>query len=494
FDKIAVEYDLNPTSGDVASSSDCPTPANFFPNQMYDSPANCMGKSELDLWNVEAVAFRLITAQSHCIYKNAQWCPPIVRREGAQPYKFGNLAVHVVTLLDTIQQLQLVPRECFELQQPLKELMIPHASNVTFEYATSFEQEWHPSLEWFEDVFLPTTAAAFSCGFTDADKQEDPNMLSNDIRKAFPSNTTVRQVWRLMKGYLRSPQKQREKVNRQQDFDILLYVPFMPVESSRRYLQKSMQTGYPTYMGPSVWFLWHTIAAPFADFEQSYWQDLPEAAKTTIMRDDAPSSESNIYPLEYLFVGGPNLEDKLSTVVNGSTLMLFFWKIHNLNIQWSAGHKSRMKTERSNIFSVTNGAKKRSTARNLGRAWPTASRFEFWLKDGPEAFVIARHDMEEAHTEINELDRKSGSSLRVDLWTNGAEKSVDDDAMKAVIEAIDKLDQAVLNTKLLYSEYALENTPQCQHFGDAMDSFVALDAPLPLVDGNFPGTPVFFFD
>ena len=132
---IAPEYELNSKAIDEdIGSQTCPTPASFFPNQMYDQFSNskqsCMSKSEMDLWNIESAAFRLIASQSHRVYQAVQWCAPLERVEGGQPYKFGNLAVHVITLLDTIQQLQLVPQECFDLHTPLRELMMPAASNV----------------------------------------------------------------------------------------------------------------------------------------------------------------------------------------------------------------------------------------------------------------------------------------------------------------------------------------------------------------------------
>ena len=545
---IAPEYELNSKTIDENDGSQtCPTPASFFPNQMYDQFSNskqsCMSKSEMDLWNIESAAFRLIASQSHRVYQAVQWCAPLERVEGGQPYKFGNLAVHVITLLDTIQQLQLVPQECFDLHTPLRELMMPAASNVTLEYATGFDQGYKPSLEWWEDNFLPTLASAFSCGFTEEDKHEDPSILPNDIREAFPENEVLQQVWRLMKGYLRSPQKQRERVDRQQDFDVSIYVPFMPVPLSRTYLLRHMRTGVPTYMGPSVWYLWHTIAARYADLEQQcgvdmtevlsnikvmigyfglthpcpycryhftlrvsrndqHWRELPQAAKKELTRDGSWTSESSIYPLEYLFMGGPNLEDKLATIVDGNSLMLFFYKIHNAvnsSVHQSFTCKTEERVEEGSFGCQPDGSKVlyhrrdgqvfTSSTRNLGRAWPTASRYQFWLKDGQSAFEKARQELEDAHAALNQLDRDSGTSLREDFWTYGVDRSVSNDDVKAVLDAIDELDQAILNTNLLYTDYALETAPQCQAAKESSKSFVALAAPLPLIDGNFPNAP-----
>ena len=55
-------------------------------------------------------------------------------------------------------------------------------------------------LEWWEEEFLPTVAAAFSCGFTDDDKNVDINTLPSDIREDFDDNLVIQQVWRLTKG------------------------------------------------------------------------------------------------------------------------------------------------------------------------------------------------------------------------------------------------------------------------------------------------------
>ena len=85
-------------------------------------------------------------------------------------------------------------------------------------------------LEWWEEEFLPLVASAFSCGYTSADDDNiNPRFLPGDIRDASPNSITIRQVWRFVKGYIRPPQKQREGANSQQDFDVFLYVPFLPL-------------------------------------------------------------------------------------------------------------------------------------------------------------------------------------------------------------------------------------------------------------------------
>jgi len=107
--------------------------------------------------------------------------------------------------------------------------------------------------------FSPPWLLLFSCGFTDDDKNVDINTLPSDIREDFNDNLVIQQVWRLTKGYLRSGQKQRER-REQQDFDVSLYVPFLPVDKTRVYLGEAprpdgtygsnLRVGLPTYQGP----------------------------------------------------------------------------------------------------------------------------------------------------------------------------------------------------------------------------------------------------
>ena len=60
------------------------------------------------------------------------------------------------------------------------------------------------------------------------------------------------------------------------------------------------------------------------------WEDLGQNNEVTGVRYGRRKlvSESELYPLEYLFLGG-SMAEKLETIVDGPSLMLFFWKIHN---------------------------------------------------------------------------------------------------------------------------------------------------------------------
>ncbi len=81
-------------------------------------------------------------------------------------------------------------------------------------------------------------------------------------------------------------------------------------------------------------------AAAFKDFFTRFATfPVPTAATTSIMLNMyvQQNKEVDMYPMEYILLGRDLLlnslevllDDKLSTVVNGSSLRLFFWKLHN---------------------------------------------------------------------------------------------------------------------------------------------------------------------
>lgn len=265
-------------SGGGETRRSCPIPPPGSPNHFYDGFASCtsMTMEDIDLLNIESSIFRYITAQSDRIRRVDYTTCGEDKKDGGVPYLYDNFAVHGLAMLDLFEHLQLVPSQCIEeLHQPLREVFLSQMSvpleDLTVEIVTSQVQPTPPPIAWWEDTFLPTLANAFSCGFSEEyDTTEDPNLLSSDIREKFlEGDKTIQQVWRLMKGYLRSPQKQRETLNRQSDFDVSLYIPFLKVPMAVKYRDGGvMRGGFPAYQGPSIWFIWHTIAARTAELER----------------------------------------------------------------------------------------------------------------------------------------------------------------------------------------------------------------------------------
>ena len=315
----------------------------------------------------------------------------------------------------------------------------------------------------------------------------------------------------------------------------------------------AMRTGFPTYQGPSVWFLFHTIAARVADIENTCdsvdlaMRTLSTVKKlvaffglthpcpycryhfmTRVSRNDAGRcgcglrtakqfsktfektdwkllsdhkvtlngekvSESAAYPIEYLYMGA-SLEEKLNSIVDGDSLMLFFWKAHNTvtaTVRLSSECKDGENYDGLDFGCSDRGREgqfmykdsRNLSTRNLGRAWPTASRYAFWLKS-VEGFGDARDGMADAHVALNKLDAKY--SIRKNYATGELSPDVESELMHAISD----LDQAILDTELLFSEYALSTEPSCETYDKTMGSFEPLDVPLPLMDdGNFPLEP-----
>jgi hypothetical protein len=204
------------------------------------------------------------------------------------------------------------------------------------------------------------------------------------------------------------------------------------------------------------------------------------------------TSESNLYPLEYLFLGGamgPTTADKLETIKDGESLMKFYWKLHNavsfsvaymdLLVRPSVAYGLTCKTEEVNaeepwscsiptsdetqnefqlkdLTQFLSGVNQTTSTRLLGRAWTTANRFAYWLKQDTDNFEMARDKLKDAATKLKSLENRYGTQIRQLYWTVDSDQYLEDGVTaNEVIAAIDKLDKAMLETNLLFSEYAL---------------------------------------
>lgn len=114
-----------------------------------------------------------------------------------------------------------------------------------------------------------------------------------------------------------------------------------------------MRVSFPYYLGPAVWRFFHSTAeivctktpeqqtallALFKDFFKVFATMYPcPYCRHHLNTHVVQNKEVDMYPVEYLVLGRDprrtdfevSLDDKLSTVVDGSFLRLFFWKLHN---------------------------------------------------------------------------------------------------------------------------------------------------------------------
>jgi len=605
-----------PTSTPPESRS-CTVPPLFSPNYMYDNyEVEACQDLDIDVLNIEAAAFRMITTQSFRIYRNTTFCYPFKPNSFTPhpeeprsdditgiPYKYWNWVVSVISVLDIIKQMQLLPERCMSLQDPLRELLLPGRNESLLrdiDYAIGMEPDTPPphtyNYTWWQTKFLPKTLDAFSCGFNEETDTvvADIRTIPSDVRDYFSKERTIQQAWRLVKGYIRSPQKQRERNFRAQDYDLTLYVPFLDVPKA--YVNEGLhprldgtqggtiRTGFPTYQGPAIWFLFHTIAARLYEIDQTCSSEQFSSSANTklvdtvrtlvgyfgltgpcpycryhlmqrVSRNDmnwtsleidrkdyknpgnkqygsvyndttgkfeiAAVSESMLYPLEWLFLGGsegPTVKQKLDTVTDGKSLMLFYWKLHNAVTSSTVYGFTCRTDETSDVYpyfcnntNVTkpealdefqqkslqqtfNDANQTSSTRLLGRAWPTSIRWQFWLNTDASSFDTARNVLETATIELKKLESKYGTQIRQLYWSADSGEyltgGLDDDDVESIRVAVDELDKAMLETDLLFTEYALKEKPNCGLFEETIKLYEPLNAIQPLDnDGNFPWFP-----
>lgn len=235
-----------------------------------------------------------------------------------------------------------------------------------------------PVAYWYEE-FMPKLLAAFSvCTAADIQSNTIPNEAAldewyectkksgefnrygADVAENFPRCTPkqkliLKQAWRLTHHYLNGVQKRRERSEFGRESGTLSqYVAFIDVYVDRTEVKDSqMRLSFPYYIGPAVWRFFHTTAeivctktdvqqkaliAIFKDFFQLFATMYPcPYCRHHLNMYVVQNKEVDMYPVEYLVLGrDPNLTDfevsleaKLATVVDGSSLRLFFWKLHN---------------------------------------------------------------------------------------------------------------------------------------------------------------------
>lgn len=235
-----------------------------------------------------------------------------------------------------------------------------------------------PVAYWYED-FMPKLLAAFSVS-TAADipfntvpdeaalnQWYEATKMSGefgrygaDVAEGFPKcapkqQLMLQQAWRLTHNYLNGVQKRRERLEfGRESGELSQYVSFIDVYIDRSEIKNSqMRVSFPYYIGPAVWRFFHTTAeivstktpqqqktlvAIFKDFFQLFATMYPcPYCRHHLNAYVVQNKEVEMYPVEYLVLGRDprlnnfevSMEAKLSTVVDGASLRLFFWKLHN---------------------------------------------------------------------------------------------------------------------------------------------------------------------
>lgn len=235
-----------------------------------------------------------------------------------------------------------------------------------------------PVAYWYEE-FMPKLLAACSVStkvdiqsntvpdevaldqwYESTKKRGEFDRYGSDVAEGFPNCTPkqklmLQQAWHLTRHYVNGVQKRRERPECGRESGVLSqYVAFIDVYVGRTDVKNAqMRVSFPYYIGPAVWRFLHTTAeivctktpaqqtalvAVFKDFFKLFATMYPcPYCRHHLSMHVVQNREVDMYPVEYLMLGCDprrtgfevSRDDKLSTVADGLSLRLFFWKLHN---------------------------------------------------------------------------------------------------------------------------------------------------------------------
>tara|TARA_E500000178_G_scaffold351468_1_gene412620 strand:+ start:713 stop:2992 length:2280 start_codon:yes stop_codon:yes gene_type:complete len=189
--------------------------------------------------------------------------------------------------------------------------------------------------------------------------QKEFDRYGNDIKESFLNlslnkKKLIKQAWLISRHYLNGVQKRRERLEFGRESGYLSqYVAFIDCDLGRDDIEKSqMRLSFPYFIGPSTWRLLHTSAEiikkqgpenetnsieKFKLFFNSLATMYPcPYCRYHLNKFVVKNKEVAMYPVEYLLLGTEdkfnfniNIQDKLNSIIDGKTLSLFLWKLHN---------------------------------------------------------------------------------------------------------------------------------------------------------------------
>jgi len=262
----------------------------------------------------------------------------------------------------------------------------------------------------------------------------------------------LKRAWELTRHYLNGVQKRREReeFGRESGF-LCQYVAFLDLHVGRHDVEASeMRVSFPYYIGPATWRFMHTsaelIAAQPAE-EQQASVDVFKAffsalatmypcpyCRFHLNRYVVRNREVSMYPIEYLLLGSAqassnlevSLQDKLDKVIDGNSLRLFLWKLHN--------------TVSSSIARSEDWYHQDSGAYYTSRYWPSLDS-----------------ELERAHTLGIDLIQRDRVQRIYGVVKSAAHLSVLRDELQVSLHADDMQQQEVIRTKAVGAIGAVED-------------------------------------
>jgi Ca2+-binding EF-hand superfamily protein len=365
-----------------------------------------------------------------------------------------------------------------------------------------------PVAYWYED-FMPKLLAAFSVS-TAADIESNTipdetrldrwyestrssgefDRYGEDVADRFPHCTTsqklrIQQAWLLTHHYLNGVQKRRERLEFGRESGALSqYVSFIDVYLGRSDVRDAqMRVSFPYYIGPAVWRFFHTTAeivnsqsaarqtaaiAIFKDFFKLFASMYPcPYCRHHLNAYVVQNREVDMYPVEYLLLGQDadptdfkmSIDDKLSTVTDGPSLRLFFWKLHN-TVSSSIARSEEWYHRDEKAFYTT-------------RYWPSIDS-ELARASALKQISIATERIYSIYGLLKPVARLASVRLELQkLLDNGDPQSLDR-ARTVAQNHIQELEAAVIQGQFLQETYSFEPdlvdrspafTPEEEEFG-----------------------------
>lgn len=344
-----------------------------------------------------------------------------------------------------------------------------------------------PVAYWYEE-FMPKLLAACSVStkidiqsntvpdevaldqwYESTKRRGEFDRYGSDVAEGFPNCTpkqklVLQQAWHITRHYVNGVQKRRERPECGRESGVLSqYVAFIDVYVGRTDVKNAqMRVSYPYYLGPAVWRFLHTTAeivctkkpaqqialvAVFKDFFKLFAAMYPcPYCRHHLSLHVVQNREVDMYPVEYLMLGcDPRKtdfevsgDDKLSTVVDGPSLRLFFWKLHNA-VSSSIARSEEWYHKDEEAFYTT-------------RYWPSLDS-ELARAKALKQISIATDFIDRIDDMIKPVARLAGLKTELPrLWEKGDEKGFKEACVVAQ-NHIKDLEEAVISGHFLQETY-----------------------------------------
>ena len=347
-----------------------------------------------------------------------------------------------------------------------------------------------PVAYWYED-FMPKLLAAFSVGtaadivsntvahatdldawFERARAAGEFSRHGQDVEQSFLQCTPeqklrILQAWRLSKHYLNGVQKRRERLEFGRESGVLSqYISFLDVYLGRSDVREAqMRISFPYYIGPAVWRFFHTTAEIVAvqpmDQQAALIRQFKDFFKLFAAMYPCPycrhhlnayvvqNKEVEMYPVEYLLLGQDadpsnflmSIDEKLAAVVDGDSLRLFLWKLHN-TVSSSIARSEEWYHRDDKAFYTT-------------RYWPSIDS-ELARASALKQISIATHRIMAIYGLLKPVARLATVRLELQELLDKSDSPALDQACLRARNHIDVLEQAVIDGSFLQDTYRFD--------------------------------------